>query len=55
MTLQEKEITWHKTNWNKQGEKLRAIQKAKADLDNEICLIVGTATADESEEMEEAS
>jgi hypothetical protein len=55
MTLQNKEITWHKNNWSKQGEKLRAIQKAKADLDNEISLIVGTSIADESEEMEEAS
>jgi hypothetical protein len=55
LTLQEKEITWHRTNWKNQGEKLRAIQKAKADLDNEISLIVGTSPAEEREAMEEAS
>jgi hypothetical protein len=40
---QDKEIKWHENNWRKQGEAIRAIQKAKADLGNEISLIIGTA------------
>jgi hypothetical protein len=39
---QTKEIRWHEKNWKKQGEALRAIQKAKADLENEISAIIGT-------------
>jgi hypothetical protein len=40
---QDKEIKWHENNWRKQGEAIRVIQKAKADLGNEISLIIGTA------------
>jgi hypothetical protein len=40
---QEKEITWHRTNWNKQGEAIRAIQKAKVDLEDEISRIIGAS------------
>ncbi len=38
------EIKWHEKNWKKQGEAIRAIQKAKADLENEISGIIGTAS-----------
>lgn len=44
---QAKEMKWHKRNWEEQGKALREIQKAKADLDNEISGIIG-ATADDS-------
>ena len=47
---QEKEITWHQTNWSKQGEAIRAIQKAKVDLDDEISRIIGAS--DESASCE---
>jgi hypothetical protein len=40
---QDKEVKWHQNNWKKQGEAIRAIQKAKADLGNEIGLIIGIA------------
>ena len=40
---QEKEISWHKTNWSRQGEAIRAIQKAKVDLENELSSIIGTS------------
>ncbi len=47
LKLQEKEIAWHKNNWRKQGETVRAIQKTNAELENEISTIVGTAAEDE--------
>ena len=53
MALQEKEIKWHQNNWSKQGEKFRAIQKAKADLENEISLIVGAVDEIETEAIVE--
>lgn len=40
---QETEMRWHQNNWKKQGTSIRAIQKAKADLDNEISGIIGAA------------
>ena len=40
---QEKEIEWHRRNWNNQGEAIKAIQKAKVDLENQISAIVGTS------------
>lgn len=43
LELQTKEIRWHKSNWEKQGEAYRAIQRAKADLDSDIHTIIGTA------------
>jgi len=43
---QKKEITWHKNNWNRQGEAIRAIQKAKADLEHQVSSIIGTAARD---------
>jgi hypothetical protein len=42
LELQNKEIKWHKNNWEKQGEAYMAIQKAKADLENDIHVIIGT-------------
>jgi hypothetical protein len=54
LKLQEKEITWHKNNWRKQGETVCAIQKTNAELENEIGIIVGTAAEedDENEDLE---
>jgi hypothetical protein len=46
LDLQAKEVKWHDKNWKDRGEALRAIQKAKADLDNEISSIIGTAADD---------
>lgn len=43
---QAKEIKWHENSWKKQGEAIRAIQKAKADLEKEISAIIGTAADD---------
>lgn len=53
LKLQETEMSWHQRNWNRQGEVIRAIQKAKVNLENEISAIIGTS-ADESA-MSEAS
>ena len=41
---QVKEQRWHENHWRKEGEALRAIQKAKADLANQISNIIGTST-----------
>ena len=43
---QKKEIRWHENNWKKQGEAVRGIQKAKADLENQLDLIIGTSAND---------
>ena len=43
---QQKEMTWHKKNWEKQGEAIRGIQKAKADWENQVDLIIGTSSKD---------
>ncbi|PNE12939.1 MAG: hypothetical protein CR217_00165 [Beijerinckiaceae bacterium] len=43
-----KEITWHKNDWNKRGEAIRAIQKVPAELSHEISCIIGTAADDEA-------
>jgi hypothetical protein len=40
---QTKEIRWHQNNWRKQGEAICAIQKARADLEHQIHLIIGTS------------
>jgi hypothetical protein len=45
---QNKEIRWHQNNWKKQGEAIRGIQKTKADLENQIHLIIGTSSNDEA-------
>jgi hypothetical protein len=42
-----KEIRWHENAWKKQGEAIRSIQKAQAEIANEIGCIVGTAPNDE--------
>jgi hypothetical protein len=47
LDLQEKEIKWHERNWEHQGTAIRAIQKAKGDLEGEIDSIIsntGTET-----------
>jgi hypothetical protein len=46
--LQEKEIKWHGNNWRKQGEAIRAIQKAKGDLANRVSSIIGSLEDDAS-------
>jgi hypothetical protein len=51
--LQEKEIKWHVNNWKNQGEAIRAIQKAKADVANRIASIIGAAEDDSA--LSEAS
>jgi hypothetical protein len=43
---QAKEIKWHEKNWAMRGEAIRAIQKAKTDLENQITAIIGTAADD---------
>ncbi len=43
---QVKEKKWHDTAWKKQGEAIRSIQKAKAELSTEISCIIGTAPDD---------
>ena len=43
---QVKEKKWHEAAWKKQGEALRSIQKAKAELTTEISCIIGTAADD---------
>ena len=45
---QEKEMTWHRNHWNREGEALRAIQKAKADLENQVSRIIGTSADTEA-------
>jgi hypothetical protein len=52
---QVKERKWHDAAWKKEGEAIRSIQKAKAELSNEICSIIGTAPDDmlQLEEMEQ--
>lgn len=50
---QAKEIRWHQNHWNKEGEAIRAIQKAKVDLENKIGSIIGTSADDNV--MSEAS
>jgi hypothetical protein len=50
---QTKEIRWHENNWRKQGEAVRAIQKAKVDLENQINSIIGASANDSA--MSEAS
>ena len=42
-----KEIRWHENAWKKQGEAIRSIQKAQAEIANEIGCIIGTAADDE--------
>jgi hypothetical protein len=44
---QAKEIRWHQNTWKRQGEAIRAIQKAKADLENEIDSIIDAADGGE--------
>ena len=53
LELQAKEVKWHKNNWEKQGEAYRAIQRAKADLENDIHRIIGAA-AEEVVEPEDS-
>lgn len=54
LKLQETEMKWHNNHWNKEGEALRDIQKAKADLAFSISSIIGT-TGDSEEPADEAT
>jgi hypothetical protein len=43
-----KEIRWHRNDWNKRGEAIRAIQKVPAELSHVISCIIGTAADGEA-------
>jgi hypothetical protein len=45
LELQTKEQRAHELTWRKQGELIRSVQKARADLCNHIETIIGTATS----------
>lgn len=45
LDLQAREQRAHELTWRKQGELIRSVQKARADLCNQIETIVGTATS----------
>lgn len=47
LKMQVKEKQAHETMWKKEGELLKKIQKAQADLSNEISCIIGTADVEE--------
>jgi hypothetical protein len=53
LKMQVKEKLAHDAVWKKEGELLKKIQKAQADLSNEISCIIGTVDASESD-FEEA-
>lgn len=46
LSEQAKEVKWHENAWRRRGEGIRAIQKAKADLESQVNLIIGTAQSD---------
>lgn len=46
LNQQTAEMKWHQKHWQKEGEALRAIQKAKADLEHEISTIIGAEDVD---------
>ena len=52
LDLQVKAKKFHDKAWEKEGELIKQIQKAQADLSNEICRIIGTA-GDEGPELED--
>jgi hypothetical protein len=47
LEMQVKEMRWHESNWKRQGEAIRVIQKSKADLENQIGVIIGTSADDD--------
>jgi hypothetical protein len=53
LELQAKEVQWHNNNWEKRGEAYRTIQRAKADLENDVYRIIG-ASAAEALELEDS-
>jgi len=53
LKMQEAEMKWHRKTWNTQAESIRAIQKAKVNLEIEIASIIGTSALDGA--MSEAS
>jgi hypothetical protein len=52
LELQTKEQRAHELTWRKQGELIRSVQKARADLSNHIETIIGTATSADCSESE---
>ncbi len=52
LDIQVEEKQRHETTWKKQGKALREIQKAKADLENAINLIVGTTEQEDELALE---
>ena len=51
---QEKEVKWHEAHWRREGEALRSIQKAEADIENAVAGILG-ATSNGTAALTEAS
>ena len=45
---QEKEVRWHENHWKRESEAIRAIQKGKADLENQVSRIIGTSADSEA-------
>lgn len=43
---QEKEVRWHENHWKREGEALRGIQKAQAEIENAIAGIIGATSND---------
>jgi hypothetical protein len=48
LELQEKEVRAHNATWKRQGELYKAVQKVRAELSNEIDLIIGTRSPGEA-------
>lgn len=44
LNAQEKEVKWHEAHWRREGEALRGIQKAQADIENAVAGILGAAS-----------
>lgn len=50
---QENEVRWHENHWKREGEALRGIQKAQAEIENAIAGIIGAGSDDNA--LSEAS
>lgn len=51
---QEKEVKWHEAHWRREGEALKCIQKAHAEIENAVAGILG-ATLNDASALSEAS
>jgi hypothetical protein len=50
---QEKEVKWHESHWKREGEAVRGIQKAQAEIDNMVAGILGSSSGESA--LQEAS